>query len=158
MKSLIGENCHWSRRKGCSGDCNLKTTSLDADNSSPTLPVMVLVSKSSIDVLAVLTKTDTATNEFIGGRVSYPRLHQGHALAVSAQLKQLTKHLNVQQLRLCENRKEGMKVNVKRRKSAQHDTEAAVSWFRWLQRLTRVHLQAYLPSHHNRSVPGVKAL
>lgn len=73
MKSLIGENCHWSRRKGCSGDCNLKTTSLDADNGAPTLPVMVHFSKSSTDVLAVLMKTDTDTNEFIRGRVSYPR-------------------------------------------------------------------------------------
>lgn len=33
-----------------------------------------------------------------------------------------------------------MKVNVKPRKSAQRDTEAAVRWFRWLPRLT------YLPS------------
>lgn len=74
-----------------------------ADNNSPSLPGMVFFSsKNTIDVLAMLTKTDTDTNEFIRGCVSYPRLHQGRALALSAHLQWPTKHFNVQQLRLSE--------------------------------------------------------
>lgn len=75
-----------------------------ADNSTPSLPGMVIFfsSKNTIDVLAMLMKTDTDTNEYIRGCVSYPRPHQGRALALSAHLQWPTKHFNVPQRRLSE--------------------------------------------------------